>query len=557
MASDSSYSARSDKFHALAGPVFLLLGVVIAYLRYHSYPLAAPESLLALTIAAAAGLAYGALLALLGPSNGRALLVAALVGFFVSVQFGLFDWLFVSAAKIIGPTAWLRIAIMFIVSFALLLAALAARQHLATICSYGFLAFLASVLLVPRPSITFGLTNSGDSSTAVSDQPVLIHIILDGHIGIEGIPRDLPGGDRVRQATANFYTERGFAVHSRAYSPYLLTFNAIGNSVNGAMPSTDLKYATASRKPGFTYRLTANEVIESMLASGRRVHVLQSDHIDFCDHEAVLAASCTTYPSSSFHGLSSADIGALAKSLLILESFFARTRAVAIVKRFQQIAGGAFGSRFADWRYTRPGFYSISAPEVLETLGDRIEANGRGHAYFAHVLLPHAPLARDAQCQLREDTDEWLPRKQQHNHLMVVGTAEYRSRAYARYFEQIDCVTGLVGDLLDKLERTGLLDDATIVIHGDHGSRITVRDPIADNADAASERDYIDTFSTLFAVRGPGIEAGIEPSAAPLPALVAASMLSRQIDFEARQVFLRPWYQRRDTPLVPKQLPAF
>jgi arylsulfatase A-like enzyme len=73
-------------------------------------------------------------------------------------------------------------------------------------------------------------------------------------------------------------------------------------------------------------------------------------------------------------------------------------------------------------------------------------------------------------------------------------------------------VLALLGNLLEDLGKRGLLDDAIIVIHGDHGSRIPVHWPsgIALRSGVLSDSDFSDTFSTLYAIRAPGVSSGYD-----------------------------------------------
>ena len=46
----------------------------------------------------------------------------------------------------------------------------------------------------------------------------------------------------------------------------------------------------------------------------------------------------------------------------------------------------------------------------------------------------------------------------------------------------------------------GLRQDAVVIVHGDHGSRIARNDPTAVERTLFSAADYADLYSTLFAV---------------------------------------------------------
>jgi hypothetical protein len=58
-----------------------------------------------------------------------------------------------------------------------------------------------------------------------------------------------------------------------------------------------------------------------------------------------------------------------------------------------------------------------------------------------------------------------------------------------------------------------------IIIHGDHGSRIVGTRPAVENT-TQTVRDYAMTYSTLFAIRAPGIEPGTIEGRAALDELL-------------------------------------
>jgi hypothetical protein len=55
--------------------------------------------------------------------------------------------------------------------------------------------------------------------------------------------------------------------------------------------------------------------------------------------------------------------------------------------------------------------------------------------------------------------------------------------------------------------------DAVIIIHGDHGSRISSGDTLEDY----SQRDFVDNYATFFAVRSPAVQPGVDCEFVSLP----------------------------------------
>lgn len=97
--------------------------------------------------------------------------------------------------------------------------------------------------------------------------------------------------------------------------------------------------------------------------------------------------------------------------------------------------------------------------EFLDEVG---ASEARGRAYYVHVLLPHFPFVLD-------ETGRPHGSPQRH----FTGRPEDDPAAYRNYELQVMLVDRLVGELVETLEREGLFDDATILITGDHGPRVT------------------------------------------------------------------------------------
>jgi hypothetical protein len=85
--------------------------------------------------------------------------------------------------------------------------------------------------------------------------------------------------------------------------------------------------------------------------------------------------------------------------------------------------------------------------------------------------------------------------------------------------------------MFDRWRQTGLYDRMLIIIQGDHGSKISLHRPVAANKDRLVPSDYTDAFSTLFAVKAPGLEPAYDTRMVAiqdlLPAVASAPPLGR------------------------------
>jgi hypothetical protein len=71
------------------------------------------------------------------------------------------------------------------------------------------------------------------------------------------------------------------------------------------------------------------------------------------------------------------------------------------------------------------------------------------------------------------------------------------------------------------MRTAGIYEESIIILHGDHGSRIVLTEPSAENQHALTKQDLVDGFSTLFAMKMPGKSGGYDASPWPLEQLFA------------------------------------
>jgi hypothetical protein len=478
----SASAARPDRWQQAAVPFAVALLVLAAsfanFLHYHSYPLLRPEVLTVLAGLAAAALLFGLLHG--GASQfGKALLDGLLA--FLAVNLN-------SDSVIAAGVA----ALVF--AFARL-----ARN----ISLHPILAIVSTVVLA---SGLTGLSERREAITTVK-QPrpparqakAVLHIILDEHGGTGGA-----SGAAFRQQLTDFYVRRGFRLFDRAYSRHFHTVNAIPDVLN-------FGNAGESRNVDESLDIGPTAYLSRLPRQGYRLHIYQSEFADYCRYSA--EATCTNYWSPSMAFLADEPMPPAAKARLLAFKFTALSSlALTVANGFDRIT-------HLPW--TRPLGLPVIAPKeraVSSSLGglailDRMAADLRraqaGDAYFAHVLAPHFPYVADGNCRI-------LP----------PGGWQYRRSARpveareAAYRQQVGCVMRKLDRVIAAFEASAAGRNAVIIVHGDHGSRIARRDPIEADADELSPGDLMAGYSTLFAVRGPSLAAGIEPRPFATPSIL-------------------------------------
>ena len=127
--------------------------------------------------------------------------------------------------------------------------------------------------------------------------------------------------------------------------------------------------------------------------------------------------------------------------------------------------------------------------------------------FFAHLLIPHIPISMMpiATSGIRPTGSRASRRRttaSEHNAITC-------SDAMRSISSRCNAPTRKLGEMFERWQRAGVFQHATIIIHGDHGSRIYLHRPQASNVEEMLVSDYADAFSTLLAVKGSGLSSRV------------------------------------------------
>jgi hypothetical protein len=436
---------------AFAGGLAVLLASFVNFLIFNNYPLLRPD--VAIVIAGIAVLCAALARIYVGmPRLVQALMEGCLIGFIIDLNSR-------------------QAAVAFGVGVVVLLFVYIAKTSILRFSAIiGTFVIVTSLLgFSERKPWIVTETSATAPRHTVANQPAIVHIILDEHIGVEGIPQDSPEGKALKADLQAFYQSRGFALFGRAYSEHLHTVNAVPHILNFGE-----RLALKASKSGVRIGQTA--YFENLRKSGYRLHILQSEFADFCSDAK--ADTCTTYNSASLYPT-------LAFSMGITD------RASLIAYKFVMLA--SWGKYF-DWKSLTS---SIPAEQAFRNFAEQVRGAQPGGLYLAHILLPHYPYAFDRNCR-DLPRSAWRRRK---------GAETLGERQHA-YFGQARCAANRLDMVLNTLARSPAGANSMVIVHGDHGSRLTTVDPKADNAGRYTSDDMVAGYSTLFAVRGPRITPG-------------------------------------------------
>ena len=308
---------------------------------------------------------------------------------------------------------------------------------------------------------------------------------MDGFIGPDGLPpQDVP--QTVRSEILGFFRENDFEIYNRAYSHYYATEDSLTRAFN--FTNDDENLFTKSFLLHENFSITENRYFELLHERGYTINIYQSESVDFCQAVPDATGHCMIYTIPNLETVRENVPSPWLRLRILASSLFNQSHLIGqfVGKNHWLLSWGV----------------SLYQPKVIERLGDDLERTRNG-AYFAHLLFPHEPFVYQQDCQLDYNSEPW----ERFSERPLIGDAvQIRAVRYLRYLQQISCALGEMGRLFDRMRELGLYDDAIIVVHGDHGSRISLNGVTYFNRDNLTSEDYRDMYSTLFAIKLPGSE---------------------------------------------------
>lgn len=497
------------------------------FIRFHDYPVWRPEVLLVVGAILALGAPFGLLISIraktLGAAAITALLLAWLGGTILASNQDMFFVVESARHWLVNIAGSAGMYIVFFGGFALVVGTiffLASRlgQYLGIVVATAFGMASVSVLIAPTGKIFLGEFYR-NPAIAQADLPPIVHFILDEHIGLQGLPSDIEGADELRNELIAFYESFGFRVFGRAYSQYADTKVSLAAMLSGQPHNyiTSGEDAEASRT-----HLSQNPWFEHLAEQGYRVRVYSSYDVNFCGKDESPIHSCFGYSANSISSLKDSNLPAVILAKAISASFL---DTVILYRMWLDTSPNVVrqGAVLPNWLRQEHKFAAPASLPVLRQVLQDLHREPRGSAYFVHLLIPHHTYLYDQDCRIRSDIESWA------NHVSPdadfasgqINTPDSRKRSYATYLEQLRCTKSQLRAFFEDLRAIGTFEDGTIIVHGDHGSRIAKVPANGRFADRLSNSDLVDLFSVLFAVHGPGIESGYDNRLRSLQSLFA------------------------------------
>jgi hypothetical protein len=397
------------------------------------------------------------------------------------------------------------------------------RAQLASILLVFVSVLLVSVVATQRlPNIRADRKEAEDAAQlarrwAVSGRfdtrlPIVVHLIFDEMMSPGAITDDLPGGAATRRVLMEIGEKHGFRTFDSVYSRYYYTSEALPNLMDreylgrtGMDSFAPIHVETGTQ----TYSVRHNAYFDDLAHRGYRTAVFQTRYIDFCANPNV--DLCETFESFDPGGKDLAGLDAPTQRVALWQTVLRAYEPSYTSQMGQKILGRAYGLTTHELGVIGDGGrYDVHRfPEWFDRFTKFAAGVPRGTHLFAHFLVPHSPYLLLESCVLSGKIDAGYDLAQ----YPPAEQAGRRNDYYARYLAQLRCVAHKLDDFMTAVGRSDNYRDAVIVVHGDHGSRISIDDILEDYR----ERDFVDNYGAFFAVRAPGVPAGVDCEFLSLP----------------------------------------
>lgn len=285
--------------------------------------------------------------------------------------------------------------------------------------------------------------------------------------------------------------------------------------------------------PKYKIRIKDNKVLENLKERGYRTRVYNFQGLDLCNGDAASADYCYKYHYNDIRLIANTKVSLIDKIFLIFGHFMKPTPTTNSSQIFPIVVIKAILASFMGDRISQvPIFGSsdydrvspLSGMEAFEALMADVERYPRGTAFIAHILFPHYPYMYDSSCNMVKDPHKWL---NVNIFTYMNGNDPMQEERKRRYYQQTRCLYSTLSKWFSKLRTTDALSGATVIMHGDHGSRICDAYPRAVSVGNPRWNQITkNCFSILFGIKAPNVSPGLSNSIKPLEQLLYQSYIT-------------------------------
>lgn len=512
-----------QKPERLFAPICLLIVPFTAYIQHNSYPLARLETVTAISLIACLGILVGVLAYRL-TDTVRCIVYAALLLLCVDIHMGT-QWITLLEQYSGGQV----LAALMLCFLAVVCGFWLIHEHLESVIIASSLTTAFFTVLLELQTIDSAVAQQQQHHRATTLAPVL-HIILDEQIGIEGLPANIPGANVTARFLKQFYRDHQFSLYGAAYSHFPDTKRSLSRLVNGSS-EPDLSVFTKTVNDKLQVR--ENAWFNALSQQGYSIRVYQSDYMDFCKPQGVQVQYCYTYASNSIQTLANIDVKRSYKLRIILHRFIARSTSYKLVMRAWR---NAEQKKLVTTDEVWLG--GLSTYPVFKRIAQDMTRQANGVAFFAHLLLPHSSYIFDRNCLARSNPGTWF-RNFDHLQTTLANSPASRQQRYKYYLDQVHCTHHALENLFRRMKQLGVYDHATIIVHGDHGSRIALNPAHKKSIEELTGTDLRDSYSTLMAFHSRKLTPAYSRAPLSIQSLFSNIILGRPLTIN-NKLFLNP-----------------
>ena len=309
-------------------------------------------------------------------------------------------------------------------------------------------------------------------------QQKYLHIILDEQMSPTASHPAIPP-IQARQKIIDTYVDNGFRLYAHADAIGFHTYESL-SAIFGLSAATS-NYTTEPDGAKYDHRVIDNELLDRLLENGFAPTVVETDYLGLCGDDPRII--CQTYRAANdMQGAASLGwqplrrIG-LAMLALRNDYLFGARQLFAL---HVSIVGTATLRNSPVRRHTY-FMQPVNNLAMLDALSEKVAEMQPGDAYIYHLLIPHFPYVVDQDCSLLDAASWGLPPR--YDRGTTIRTA------YSAFWDQSVCTHTKLEAIFAAAAKH---DDLTIVVHGDHGSRIL---------DETDFRSDIDELATMIAIK--------------------------------------------------------
>lgn len=355
---------------------------------------------------------------------------------------------------------------------------------------FGTALFISIIVQITSIQTSTQVSNKSRLNTKL---PVIIHVIADAFMSPNAFPKHNTESQITKESITNFQKNFGFRNYGHTFSKFNITQQSISSILNFQKePSLETISSKIKLLPS-GFQLDQNSYFDHLKSVGYQIHVYQNSSFNYCSHTAV-----TNCKSTSIYN-------PLDPSLTTIEPWIERTiNTFLTLSNINSMFFRVFNRLFS-WvigpNFNFSELSSFVSLNILEKAFQEAFTAPRGTAIFVHILLPHPPYVWDENCQ----KSQTIISENSDNHY------NKEEIEFVAYLKQTRCVIKKLSELMRQSLKSNTFSDTIVLIHGDHGSRITRFEEFLDyKGDPLNQTELANIFSTLFLYKSPNVTPGTD-----------------------------------------------